>query len=328
MALKVFYPRQPLNLYPRHVDQQAWDALQAVLDPDIEFTAQPETPEPAEYNVLISGRPTEELLDASPNLHTVIIPWAGVPEQTGELMRRYPHLALHNLHHNAVPTAETALMLLFAAAKQILPMESAFRQDDWRPRYGPNPAKMLYGKTVLILGYGSIGEHVAQACRALGMEIVAIRRSPQGHGEHPPDALHNLLPRADVLMVTAPLTDETRGMIGEAELALMPPGGIVVNVGRGPVIDQQALYETLKSGHLHSAGIDVWYNYPPDEESRASTPPADYPFGELENIVMSPHRGGGAAEVEIRRMQFLAELLNAIARGEQAPNKVDLDAGY
>jgi phosphoglycerate dehydrogenase-like enzyme len=335
MSLKVFYPREVLTLYPRDVDQSAWDILHKVLDPEIKFIIQPNIPDPADYQVLVSGRPTEDLLEASQNLHTVVIPWAGLPEQTGALMRKYPHISLHNLHHNAVTTAETALTLLLAAAKCTFPIERAFRQHDWRPRYGPNPARLLYGKTILIFGYGSIGQHIGRVCQTLGMKIVAIRRNPDKPGPedvqaelYSPEALHQFLPLVDVLMVTVPLTDETRGRIGEREFELMPEGAILVNVGRGLVIDQEALYEALKSGKLHSAGIDVWYNYPSDEDSRANTPPADYPFHELENIVMSPHRGGGASEVEFLRMQKLAEMLNAIARGELVPNKVDLEAGY
>ncbi|MEK6220627.1 MAG: hydroxyacid dehydrogenase, partial [Chloroflexota bacterium] len=78
----------------------------------------------------------------------------------------------------------------------------------------------------------------------------------------------------------------------------------------------------------HSAGIDVWYNYPTDTESRENTPPADFPFSELDNIVMSPHRGGGATEIEALRLKHLAELLNAFAQGKISKNQIDLDRGY
>jgi phosphoglycerate dehydrogenase-like enzyme len=167
------------------------------------------------------------------------------------------------------------------------------------------------------------------------MKILAVRKDPDAPGPediqaevHPPGDLHKLLPKAQILMVTLPLTDETRGLIGEREIGLMPKNSVLVNIGRGPVVEQEALYHALKSGKLHSAGIDVWYNYPPDEEARAHTPPADFPFHELDNIVMSPHRGGGASEVEILRMAHLANLLNAAARGDQIPNQVDLKRGY
>ena len=335
MTLKVFYPKPKLSLYPRDVDKQAMQVLESELAPDIDFIIDAKIPDPAEYHILVAGSPTLEQLNASPNLQTVIIPWTGVSDTTRKLISERPHLSLHNMHHNTPTTAESALMLLFTAAKQIIPIERKFRDHDWRPRYGPNPALLLSGKTVLMLGFGSIGQYIARVCQAMGMSILAIRRNPSAPNPediqaevHSPDNLHKVLPRANVLMVTLPLTEETRGMIGKEELALLPPDAIVVNVGRGPIIDQKALYNALKNGSLHSAGIDVWYNYPPDEASREHTPPADFPFHELDNLVMSPHRGGGAKEVEVLRMAGLAKLLNTAARGEPIPNKVNLEAGY
>jgi phosphoglycerate dehydrogenase-like enzyme len=333
--LKVYFPRPRLGLYPRGVSEQARQVLDAELDPSIDFIIAEELPTPADYHILVTGRPTEEQLTASPNLYAVVIPWAGVVEETLKLMLEYPYIAVYNLHHNASATAETALMLLLTAAKQILPIERRFREHDWTPRYGPSTAVSLYGKTILILGFGHVGQHVARACQGMGMKIIAVRRDTSAltpediQAEvHPPEDLHTLLPQTNALMVTLPLTSETEGMIGEEELNLLPPNAILVNVGRGPVVDQEALYQALKEGQLHSAGIDVWYNYPQDEESWSHTPPADFPFHELENIVMSPHRGGGAMDVEILRMRHLAHLLNAAANSEPLSNQVDLTRGY
>ena len=119
-------------------------------------------------------------------------------------------------------------------------------------------------------------------------------------------------------------------MIGAAELALLPPGAVLVNVGRGPVVDEGALYQALKEGTLGAAGIDVWYTYPDDDDAAGVTPPSAYPFGELDNVVLSPHRGGLAEEPDQRRERLaaLAEIINALARGEEAPNRVDLTRGY
>jgi phosphoglycerate dehydrogenase-like enzyme len=88
------------------------------------------------------------------------------------------------------------------------------------------------------------------------------------------------------------------------------------------------LYLALRDGRLQGAGLDVWYNYPPDEAARINTPPADYPFSELENVVMSPHRAGGTLETGRLRMTHLAKLLNMAARGEPIPNCLDLERGY
>jgi phosphoglycerate dehydrogenase-like enzyme len=129
-------------------------------------------------------------------------------------------------------------------------------------------------------------------------------------------------------MVCLPHTPETTGFLGARELDLLPEHAVVVNIGRGPIVDEAALYAALREGKIHGAGLDVWYNYPPDEEARAHTPPSDYPFHELDNVVMSPHRGGGSAETDRLRMIHLARLLNAAARGEAMPNRIDLQRGY
>jgi phosphoglycerate dehydrogenase-like enzyme len=329
--VRAYYPQAPYAEIAEEENRQFWQALAGMLDPAVSLLSGPDLPDPADYQILISGRPTAEQLEASPNLETLLIPWAGLPPETAERIRQYPHIAIHNLHHNAISTAETALTLLLTAAKHLMPIERRFRALDWRPRYAPNPAVTLYGKTILILGYGSIGRHLGKICAALGMRVLGVRREPQPDETaevFPPEALPALLPQANVLAVTLPLTDETRGMIGAHELSLLPDRAIVVNVGRGPVIDQHALYRALRDGSLHSAGLDVWYNYPPDEASRAQTAPAEVPFHELENVVMSPHRGGGSSDVEVMRVQHLAEFLNQAAAGGPLPNRVNLERGY
>jgi phosphoglycerate dehydrogenase-like enzyme len=117
-------------------------------------------------------------------------------------------------------------------------------------------------------------------------------------------------------------------MICAKEITLLPPGALLVNVGRGRIIDQAALYTALKKGALLAAGLDVWYNYPTEPGMRQNTPPADYPFYELDNVVMSPHRGGDSTDSETLRMTHLATLLNALEHGEPVENQVDVQASY
>ncbi|MGD1996286.1 MAG: NAD(P)-dependent oxidoreductase [Anaerolineae bacterium] len=308
--------------------------LRAELRPSVKLTVGANLPKRADYHILVAGRPKREHITASPRLGVLVIPWAGVPEKTRELMLGFPHVTVHNLHHNAAAAAEMAIALLLAAAKFIVPIDGTFRSHDWTPRYKPNPAVLMEGKTALLLGYGAIGGRVARMCRGLGMKVIAIRRHasvPSGEALaeiHPPAALHSLLPRADVLMICLPHTPETEGLIGEEELALLPADAVLVNVGRGPIVDEPALYHALHGGTLYAAGLDVWYNYPADEDARSHTPPSAYPFNGLKNVVMSPHRAGGSKATETRRMERLAALLNTAAMGEPMPNRVDLRAGY
>ena len=322
-----------------HIDyppkDSAKETLLKHLDPHIRLTFGPDLPVPADFDILVCGRPNQDQLRASPNLKTLIIPWAGLPDNTQELLVDFPHIRVHNLHHNAATTAETALALLLSAAKFLLPIDRTFRKNDWTPRYRPSPSIMLSGKTVLILGFGRIGSRVGRVCHALDMRVIGIKRQtadadlPDYPVEiHSMKNLNDLLPRAQVLVITLPNTADTTGLIGARELAQMPRESLLVNVGRGPIVDQFALFKALKDGHLAAAGLDVWYNYPASRDARANTAPADVPFNELENVVMSPHRAGTVREIENLRMLHVAELLNAAACGQSIPNVVDLQRGY
>jgi phosphoglycerate dehydrogenase-like enzyme len=311
------------------------ELLKSLLGPSTRITSGQPRKNEGDYHILVAGRPERSHLELSANLKAVVIPWAGVPEKTRQLLSEYPAIEVHNLHHNAIPTAELAVALLFSAAKFILPFDRSLRDNDWRPRYGSTPSVLLQGKTVLILGYGNIGQHVGKICLAAGMKVLAIRRHPlhsdephPGISQFPPDALDDLLPRANALVITLPLTPTTRGLIGESQLEKLPAGTLLVNVARGAIVDEKALYRSLQDGRLAGAGLDVWYNYPDNLVDRQDTPPANYPFHRLDNVVMSPHRGGSTRETDRLRMEHLAVLLNDAARGRTMPNKVDLQAGY
>lgn len=314
-------------------EQEHLDYLKGKLDADVSISTGDEVP--TNVQVLVAGRPSRDQLQNKPDLYTLVIPFAGVPAETRDLLAEFHKISVYNLHHNAPMTAEMALGLLIAAAKLIVPADRRMRNNDWTARYDDQKAVVLDGKTALILGYGEIGRHIGRMCWAMGMKVVGIRRHSGAASSAlveiaPPHRLMELLPRANILINCLPGTPDTENMITAKEIALMPKGAIIINVGRGSTINQEALYEGLKSGHLHSAGIDVWYNYPISTESRNNTAPADFPFHELDNVVMSPHRagGGGAHEVEIRRMDALAESLNAAARDKPIPNRVNLKSGY
>ena len=277
------------------------------------------------YSVLVAGRPTPELLIDS--VTTLIIPFAGVPAATLEAMRTRPTIAVHNLHHNAPATAELAIALLLAAAKSVVPVDRRFRGGDWSDRGQMERAVQLDGRNALVLGKGAIGQRVARACAGVGMTVDVIARRPRD-GCHGPEALRTLLPRAHAQMVCLPATAQTEGMIGEAELALLPSDAILVNIARGPIVAEGPLFAALKAGRIFGAGLDVWWRYPETRDAWASTPPSTLPFHELDNVVLSPHRGGHVKDTEAQRMLALAEMLNAAARGEALSNRVDLDAGY
>ena len=327
MSLKVHYSIDPAV--------KALEVLHEKINTGIQLSVGLEIPTQPDFQVLINGTPKQEHLSSSPHLNSLIIPYAGVPQSTRAILADFPQLKVYNLHHNAAPTAEMAIAVLMAAAKFLVPIDREFRENNWTPRYEANPSLLLEGKTALILGFGHIGQRVGLVCQAMGMEVIGVRRNPDAplltdlRAEvHTIDQLDQLLPRAKFLIITLPITADTDGLIGAEQLNLMSPGGILVNVGRGRIVDQTALFQALTDGTLSAAGLDVWYNYPDSPEERSSTLPADHPFHELDNIVMSPHRGGGSRDTEMLRMHHLAELLNALHNGSPSPNQVDISAGY
>lgn len=314
-------------------DALALKALRDTLCDGIEISSGMDIPNPAEYDIIVNGTPTEEQIKASPSLKALIIPYAGLPKRTRELMLRYPDIAVYNIHHNASSTAEMALALLFSATKNIVPIDSSLRRGDWTPRYDDVCSILLGGKKALILGYGSIGKKVAKVLSALGMNVTAISRngrqpSNSETGVFPVSRLHELLPTATVLMITVPFSLETKDLISSKELSLMSRDSILVNVSRGQIVNEKALYKALKNRHLYGAGLDVRYNYPKSKDSIDKTYPSEYPFHKLGNVVMSPHRAGRVFEKEIHRMSHIAEVINALHTGREPKTRVDVEVGY
>ncbi|MGE0709117.1 MAG: NAD(P)-dependent oxidoreductase [Planctomycetota bacterium] len=307
--------------------------LRRRLGARVELDAGPRLAEPASFQVLVGGRFSAAELEASPALEAVIVPFAGVPEDTLRLLAGYPRLTLHNLHHNAAATAEGALALLLAAAKRLLPADRALRAGDWRARYRDREGLVLAGRTALVVGLGAVGVRVARALRALGLRVVGVRRDgaracAEAEEVVGAERLDELLPRAEVLVLCCPCTAETQGLLDARRLALLPAGAILVNVGRGGLVAEEPLYRALRAGRLGAAGLDVWWRYPEAEDDRELTLPSALPFHELENVVMSPHRAGHGEGVEPARMDALAELLERRLAGEPLPNRVDLARGY
>lgn len=284
---------------------------------------------PQDVEVLVSGRPSPEVLESLSSLQAVVIPFAGLIPATRDALLTRPELKVYNLHHNASATAEKALELLFAVAKRTVVNDRSMRTGSWAPRFDTSDALLLEGRHVVVLGYGEIGQRVARVYETLGMRVTAVRRTARrerfgtievvGQTE-----LKSLSPTTQVLVVCAPLTDETLGVIDEAFLSSMPAGGLVVNVGRGAIIDERALYNSLDSGHLRGAGLDVWWQYPSSGEGA----PSAYPFNELENVVMSPHVGGTVDSTEPTRLAALAELLQRFAKGDATLKPVNVQRGY
>jgi len=308
--------------------------LAELMGADAVITAGPDLPDLPDYEILVTGFPKRRHLEASPNLRALIVPFAGAPAATVELLREFPAVSMHNVHYNVIPTAEMAVALLLAASKVVIPADRNLRRGDWTLRFEPPPFMTLHGQSALILGYGQIGRYIAPICRALGMNVTGIRRTPSAADAgdvtpvHGPDALHHLLPEANVLLNVLPHTSETHELLGESEFALLPPDAIFVNIGRADTVDEEALYTALAGRRLLGAGLDVWYDYPKSKAERTQTYPSKFPFHELDNVVMSPHRAGFRAVDEGTRMDHVARLLRVACAGGAMPNRIDKELGY
>jgi phosphoglycerate dehydrogenase-like enzyme len=222
------------------------------------------------------------------------------------------------------------LALLLACANRLVEADLTFRKGDWRPRYDRLDSLYLSGKTCLLLGYGAIGKKLAPILQTLGMNVSVLKRNASQEKNlkvYTTEQLYEALAGADVVLCSLPETPETVNLLDKAAFQAMKPNSLLVNVGRGKVIDQHALYEALKNRHLLAAGIDVWWNYPKDKEARAYTLPSDAKLHELPNIIMSPHRANQTLGEEQVRIEDIAKTIQAIARGETR-NVVDVERGY
>lgn len=296
------------------------DEISTALKSALEGIATVESePEPHVDTVYwVTSRATDEQLD-SPALKGVIVPWAGVSQDLCAQIAARPQLRLYNLHHNALTTAEMAVGLLIAAARGLVDADRQLRQGHWYGRMDDHQNVLLSGKRAVILGYGQIGRHVERILHALGVETVGIGRSRISELDHELSLSH-------ALVICAPLTPETRGLIDARRIALLRPPRLLVNVGRGPIVDETALYEACRDRILFAAGIDTWYAYP-GSDAVAPVSPSQHPFHELTNVVMSPHRGGDGNDTERLRAEALTELLVDLLNG--TPRKsVDPVRGY
>lgn len=183
------------------------------------------------------------------------------------------------------------------------------------------------GQTVGIIGYGDIGHAVAERARALGMTVLASRRhASPSRGADPlvaevflPERRLEMISRCDYVVVAMPLTAETRGIIGVAEFAAMKPSAVVINVGRGPVIDEAAMVSALLNGTIKGAALDVFDHEPL---------PAGHPFYKLENVLLSPHCADHTPDWLDNAMKFFIEQYNRFGEGKALLNVVDKKLGY
>jgi phosphoglycerate dehydrogenase-like enzyme len=224
---------------------------------------------------------------------------------------------------HAVPISEQIIgaLLMFARGMHRA-VRAQTRREWWRP-----PQDELFelpGKTMLIIGVGAIGARTAELAGALGMRVEGLRRNPDRPvpgvaALYGPDRLHERLGQADVVVLTVPLSAETRGMIGPAELRVMRPGAYLINIGRGGTVDEPALVQALSEGRLAGAALDVFAEEPL---------PAESPLWSLEQVILTAHYAGATPHYDERALAIFLDNLGRFQAGEPLRNLVDKARGY
>lgn len=252
---------------------------------------------------------------------------AGVAGSLHPAMLRSEVVLTNSAGIHAPPIAETvlAMTLYFARGLDFAVRAQAGHRWDKEPfDAADTPVGEIAGATMGIVGFGGIGREVAHRATALGMRVLATKRTP---AETPPgvelligpDALDRLLEASDVLVITVPETAETRGLIGMPELARLRPGAVLLNVSRGAVLDEDALIDALRAGRLRGAGLDVFVREPL---------PAGSPLWDLPGVLIMPHVSGTSRRFWRRETDLIVENIGRYLRGEPLMNAVDKRAGY
>ena len=276
--------------------------------------------------VIVGWKPTEQLLDAAKQLKLFINPGAGV-QRIVSLFEDRPEIVLVNGHGNAFFTAEHILAMLLSLTNRILPHDQWMREGHWR--LGDKEAKSISLKyrTVGLLGYGHVNQLVHQLLIPFGCDINILKRIPE-NDQFGPEQLYDFLKMIDVLIITIPLTKHTKNLIRKVELELLGKDALMINASRGDIIVEEDLYNALKDRTIESAAIDVWYNYKVEPDEQGKKYPYQYPFHELDNILLSPHRAASPMD-NLDRWDDVIENIKRVSQGRtDFLNVVDIEAEY
>ena len=309
-----------------HFSDEQWDEIHRAA-PQLEVRA---TRDKGEIASLLddievaAGSFPRDLLAKAPNLK-----WFQQWGAGADWLLKYPDAAEHpftltnvsGIH--AVPISEHILALMFAFARGLPGAMRDQMQREWRK---PNERSVfeLAGKTALLIGVGAIGERIAKLAAALGMRVWGVRRDPSKEVEHVEqmvvgDELHTLLPNADFVILTVPLTKETRHMMAADEFSAMKDSSYFINIGRGGTVNEADLIRALQEGQIAGAGLDVFEEEPLPEDS---------PLWEIKNVIVTAHYSGDTPHYDARALEIFLENLRRYEAGEELTHVVDKRRGY
>ncbi len=248
-------------------------------------------------------RLTAEVLADPGRLRAIVRAGVGVDNIDVGAATRRGILVMNTPGGNTVSTAEHTMALLLSLARHVPAAHASLHAGKWER--GKFVGSQLAGKTLAVVGLGRVGREVARRAAGMDMKVVGFDPflAPAGAAQLGVETvadLDQLLPRADFLTVHTPLTDQTRNLLGARELALLPKGARVINCARGGIVNEEALAEALRSGHLAGAAVDVFVEEPP---------PAGHPLLALPGVVTTPHLGASTVEAQVSVAREAAQLL-------------------
>ncbi len=317
------------------------EGLAEVPDLNLIFPSPAEEEEYMKYvesaNIIVGWKPSEELLNKAVSLDLFINPGAGIQHHIDAFreLTKKREVALVNGHGNSYFTAQHVVALLLSLMNKVIPHHNWMVEGKWRKGDKDAKSTPLRDRKIGFLGYGAINRKVHKFLSGFDVEFHILKRSwkneediPRHAKKYTPEELHSFLGEIDVLLNAIPHTSVTEGLIGEEELKLLGPDGFLVNIGRGATFDQDALYKALQSRSIAGAAIDVWYEYKPDEDEQGRKYPYTRPFHELDNVVLSPHRGASPMD-DLERWNEVVENIKRYSSGQKNfLNQVNLEKEY
>jgi phosphoglycerate dehydrogenase-like enzyme len=262
----------------------------------------------------------------SPSLQLIQVPGLGCDEIDFETLPAA--VTLCNVGEHGPAVAEYIIGALLARATKLITQDTEFRAGSWAgsSRMGASPHGELTGARIGIVGYGAIGRALAARLHPFETKISICNRSQPENidTDNAYFAISRLAEMAidcDILIITVALTKETTGLIDDKVLSALPPGAVLVNVSRGPVVNEGALFAALSNGHLGGAVLDVWWNYPADVTDLYAQA-SKYDFTKFSDVIISPHISGWSRGTVSRRLDVIAKNIMCVMTGEVFENQV------
>ncbi len=289
-------------------------------------------------DVVVGWKVTEDLVQAAGNVVLWQNPGAGVTRML-EIFRQHRHITLCNSHGNSYLTAQHAVALMLASMNQIHLHHMWLKGGKWRTGDDDAESVPLRRRHVGLAGYGSIGRKIARFISGFDVTVSAYKNRKRASDAEVPGvrccyasegaSLREFFAQSDVVILTLPLTDSTRGIVSSDELQALGPAGLLVNVGRAGVVVERDLYLALKEGKVGAAALDVWWREKePSEFSDGGLRPFNYPFHKLPNVLMSPHRAASPKDDLTRWSDVIENIRRAASGSRDFLNVVDVDRGY